>query len=203
MGIRELARRLELSPALISRLVKRGMPVTSVEAALAWRQQYVKTRKEAGPPPVIPIEIDGHNGSGGHGHGAAGDLEATLERLREQERDIAAALSSLLKEGRLSEAAALRREHVGTVKALFDAESRALKIGEARGRLIRVSVALELVNNSIQAGLLVLRRLPELGRTPEERARLEAFLSSVLNEFRAGAAGSVHSEDGEAAKENV
>lgn len=95
------------------------MPVDSVESAAAWRTQYVKTRKEVAPSALAPIAINDTQGQGQN-------LEATLNRLREQERLIAAALASLLKEGRLAEAAALRREYVGTVKALFDAESRAL-----------------------------------------------------------------------------
>jgi hypothetical protein len=52
MGIRELARKLGISPALVSRLVKLGMPVDSEQSAHAWRQQYVKTRKEVAPPPT-------------------------------------------------------------------------------------------------------------------------------------------------------
>ena len=186
LGIRELGRRLGLDPSLVSRLVKRGMPVDSEENARAWRRQFTKTRK-VGPPPVVPIASNGaHEGNNG-----VENLESTLQRLRQQERDIAAALSTLLKEGRLAEAAALRREHVGTVKSLFDCETRALKIAEARGKLISIEQALSIVNNSLQSGLLVLRRLPELAKTVEERTRLESFLASVLNEFRAGAAESL------------
>jgi hypothetical protein len=104
MGIRELARKLEVSPTLISRLVKRGMPIDSEEAARAWRQQYVKARKEVGPPTVVPIDIREAKTDGLNSQGVQ-NLDAILERLRQQKRTIAEALQALLKEGRLSEAA--------------------------------------------------------------------------------------------------
>ena len=41
MSVRELGRRLGMSPSLVSRLVRKGMP-TEEEAARAWRVKYVR-----------------------------------------------------------------------------------------------------------------------------------------------------------------
>lgn len=45
MGTIELARALGVSKALISKLALRGMPLTSAQAAQAWRETYAKPRK--------------------------------------------------------------------------------------------------------------------------------------------------------------
>ncbi len=52
----DIARRLGVSPALVSVLKKRGMPVHSAEAAAAWRRQNVdvRARAYAPPPPAGP-----------------------------------------------------------------------------------------------------------------------------------------------------
>ena len=45
MGTRELASALGVSPALVSHLVKRGMPLTSIAAANAWRAIHAPPRR--------------------------------------------------------------------------------------------------------------------------------------------------------------
>jgi hypothetical protein len=45
MGTRELASALKISPALVSHLSKRGMPMTSTEAANAWRALHAPPRR--------------------------------------------------------------------------------------------------------------------------------------------------------------
>jgi hypothetical protein len=57
--------------------------------------------------------------------------------------------------------------------------------------LISVDKALGLINEAMQSAIVVLRRLPEMGRNPEERRRLEAFLNGVLSEIKRGAADSL------------
>ena len=44
MGTRELASALKISPALVSHLSKSGMPMTSTEAANAWRTLHAPPR---------------------------------------------------------------------------------------------------------------------------------------------------------------
>ena len=176
MSIRTLAKDLQLSPTRIAQLLAQGMP-TDPGAARKWRLEFVNARKGSGPPNVVPIEV----------HDVAGDLAATLARLREQERLIAGALTSLIKEGRLSEAASLRRDHISVVKGLFDAESRAIKIAESRGQLIRVEVALNMISASLAEPILMLRQLPNIAQTPQEKARLETCVNGILSTIRDGA----------------
>jgi hypothetical protein len=82
----------------------------------------------------------------------------------------------------------LRREHVAAIKALYDAESKLIKINEARGRLITVDRALGMINDAMQSAILLLRQLPHLARDPQEKQKLEAFLTAVLSEIKMGAA---------------
>ena len=76
---------------------------------------------------------------------------------------------------------------MAAAKAVYDAELKEIKIKEVRGKLVSVDRALNLINEAMQSAVLVLRRLPELGRDPEERRRLEAFLNGVLAEIKSGA----------------
>jgi hypothetical protein len=87
------------------------------------------------------------------------DLGATLERLRHLERATSQALERLLRQGKVAEAAVLRREHVATVKALFDAESKAIRIAETRGKLITVDRALAMISEKAPGEAWSERRL--------------------------------------------
>lgn len=61
MSQKDLARALGVSPALVSRLKKRGMPTHSAEAAKAWRSRnvgpYVKSPASAYAIPTTPTPI--------------------------------------------------------------------------------------------------------------------------------------------------
>ena len=190
MGIRELARAMNLSAGRISQLAKRGMPTESVAAAQEWRLRCTR-RRSPNARQVIPIDFanaaaaDQRRAS--EGREDPEELSATLGRLRQTERAISITLTRLLKEDKVSEAVILRKEHSGVVRSLFDAESKMLKLNEARGKVISVDRALSMVNEAMQSAILVLRRLPELGRSEEERRRLETFLAGVLEEIKAGA----------------
>ena len=180
MTIRSLAKDLGISPTRVAQLIRKGMPAESAEAAQAWRTTYV-TAPTTAKSNVVAMHETVNDGD------VPEDLGATLERLRHVERATSRALEELLRQGKVAEAAVLRREHVATVKALFDAETKAIKIAETRGRLISVDRALGMISEALTAPLIMLRRLPELGRDPEERKRLEAFLNAVLNEIKDGA----------------
>ena len=51
---KDLAQALDLSPSMVSRLAKMGMPVDSIEAARRWRERNLETmrRKEFRAPSV-------------------------------------------------------------------------------------------------------------------------------------------------------
>jgi uncharacterized protein YnzC (UPF0291/DUF896 family) len=104
------------------------------------------------------------------------------------ERSTAAALEELLRVGKVAEVAALRREHVAVVKAVFDAETKSIKIAETRGKLITVDKALSMISEALSEPLIMLRQLPSLAGDEAGRARLSAFVNGVLDAIRAGAA---------------
>jgi hypothetical protein len=59
MGIIELSNALGINKSVVSRLVKKGMPVSSVQAAQGWREIHAKPRAKRGqagtlPPPPKP-----------------------------------------------------------------------------------------------------------------------------------------------------
>jgi len=181
MSIRQLARELGISPTRVAQLMRKGMPSGSVEEAKSWRMTYVGLPTTAKSNVVAIHDVVSDQDD-------LEDLGATLQRLRHVERTTSQALEGLIRQGKVTEASVLRREHVGVIKALYDAESKLIKINEARGRLISVDRALSLINDAMQSAILVLRRLPEMGRDPDERHRLEAFMNGVLTEIKAGAA---------------
>jgi hypothetical protein len=53
MGTRELAAALKISPGLVSRLTKRGMPMTSTQAANAWRAIHAPPRQRTTAQPPL------------------------------------------------------------------------------------------------------------------------------------------------------
>ena len=70
MGITELSKALEIDKGLVSRLVKKGMPTTSVDAAQAWREVNAKPKPRKNkkvmdaPPPVAkpqPVTTPAHD----------------------------------------------------------------------------------------------------------------------------------------------
>jgi hypothetical protein len=180
MSIRSLAKDLGISPTRVAQLAKKGMPTRSLAEAQSWRTQYIRPPTTAKSNVVALYEVAGGIDDD--------DLSSTLQRLRHVERSTATALEGLLRAGKIAEAAALRREHVAVIKAIYDAEIKSIKIAEIRGQLISVDRALAMINEAMQSAILVLRRLPEMGRDPAERARLEAFMNGVLAEIKTGAA---------------
>ena len=63
-----------------------------------------------------------------------------------------------------------------------------LKINEAKDNLIRVERVLGMINEAMQEAILILRRLLELARDPDEKHRLETFMNGALGAIKAGAA---------------
>ncbi len=59
MGTNELAKALGVSKALVSGLAKRGMPLTSVQAAQAWRESNAKPRQWKAKPATDRIKSIG------------------------------------------------------------------------------------------------------------------------------------------------
>jgi hypothetical protein len=95
--------------------------------------------------------------------------------LRKGQKATAEALERALAGDRIMESVMLRREHLTALKALYDAEAKPIKIHEARGKLVSIDRALGMINDALQEAILVLRRLPDLGRDAVEKAKLRRF----------------------------
>jgi len=75
----------------------------------------------------------------------------------------------------------------------FDAELKAVTLAREQGELITLKAAEAMIVAALQEPVMILRQLPELGRDPEEQQRLTAFLNSVLEAMRSGAASACSS----------
>lgn len=188
-----LPKALGLDRRLIGRDIKRGMPRT-LSGAREWRALHVRPRNR---PEQEATCTGGHDDDirpksnvvdlYGTEIGAE-QLEDTIPRLRRLEKATALALERAIKADNVTAAVALRREHCTALKTLYGAEEKLIKIQQTRGKLVSIERALSMINEALRAPVLLLRRLPDLARTPEERPRLEAFLNGVLNEMKMGAA---------------
>ena len=69
----------------------------------------------------------------------------------------------------------LRREQRQAVSALFDAEGDVVKLEKARGKLITLDEAKDLISKSLVPVCIALRKLPEAATSEDERQRLSAI----------------------------
>jgi hypothetical protein len=122
----------------------------------------------------------------------AEQLEDTIPRLRRLEKATAIALEKALKEDNVTAAVALRREHRQALRTLYGAEEKLIRINTSWGKLIKLETALAMIDSALKEPVMMLRQLPELGQSPEEWARLDAFLSAVLQALKDGARSAYH-----------
>jgi hypothetical protein len=101
MGTTELAEALGVTKGLVSQLAKRGMPLTSPEAAQAWREANAKPRrwKNKSPSPTPPASKPQAATKPSQVIAAADDPHASLERARSAEREAFAALKEMQSNG--------------------------------------------------------------------------------------------------------
>jgi hypothetical protein len=94
MGTIEIAEALGVTKGLVSQLAKRGMPLTSPEAAQAWREANAKPRrwKNKSPSPTPPASKPQAGTKTAQVITAADDPHASLERARSAEAQSYAAL---------------------------------------------------------------------------------------------------------------
>ena len=104
MGVIEMAKTLGVSKALVSKLIKAGMPLTTPQAAQAWREQHARPRKwknkvaaptESTQPAAKPQSK--HTAS--QGIAAADNPQVSLERARAAECEAFAALKEAQRNG--------------------------------------------------------------------------------------------------------
>ena len=201
LSIRALAKALGLDHRGVSRDVRRGMP-RDIQGALQWRLAYVRPQKgtrrpsldEARarvepPSPKVVVAFDYANAPASDESDE--DLAVCISRLRRLERTCAQSLERCLREGRIAESQALRREHSTLVKNIFDTSSKLLRLQVDSGKLVTLDTALRMISDSLAPVIIQLRRLPDLARDPADRPRFEAFLNAVLNEMKDGAEASL------------
>jgi hypothetical protein len=94
MGTIEIAEALGVTKGLVSQLAKRGMPLTSPEAAMAWREQHAPPRrwKSKAASPTPPASKPQAATKPAQAITAADDPHASLERARVAEAQSYAAL---------------------------------------------------------------------------------------------------------------
>lgn len=214
---RAMGRELGLSQALVARLARAGMPMDDPAKAREWRALYVRSRARPEHGRGSSSRDDDHHGdrgdhlSGGKisdvpntqrgnasiplnvvdlfSHEAGeGQLEDTIPRLRRLEKATALALERAIKDDNHVAAVSLRREHCTALRTLYASEEKLLKIDEAKGKLIRLDRALAMIDEALKEPVIMLRQLPDLARSPEEKSRLEVFLHAILGAMRDGAA---------------
>ena len=98
MGVIEMARTLGVSKALVSKLIKAGMPLTSAQAAQAWREQHAPPRRwknKVAAPTADTAPVDKPQATATPSQGIVGgdDPESSLDRARAAEREAFAALA--------------------------------------------------------------------------------------------------------------
>jgi hypothetical protein len=101
MGTVEIAEALGVTKGLISQLARRGMPLTSPEAAQAWREANAKPRrwKSKAASPTPPASKPQAATKPAQVITAADDPEASLQRARVAEAESYAALVAGRKDG--------------------------------------------------------------------------------------------------------
>ena len=91
MGVIEMARTLGVSKALVSKLIKAGMPLTTPQAAQAWREINAPPRKWKGKD-TAPTEKPQSTHAPSQSIVGGDDPESSLQRAREAEAQSYAAL---------------------------------------------------------------------------------------------------------------
>ena len=201
LSTRQLGRVLGLSAARGGQLKKAGCAMEDEEAAKSWYLTYIRSRRRSAGNSAPSTDSSRTQAPVSAGNSAReakvvefeedssvpDGLDESLKRLRKLERVSALTLQKLLKAGRIAEAASMRAQHASVLKSLFDAELKVMRLAERRGELISVERALAMINSSFAELLITLRRLPDLGKTPEEKSKLEAFLAGCLEAMKRGA----------------
>jgi hypothetical protein len=134
-----------LTKGHVSALVKRGMPLDSVQAADDWRRAHTLARKLPAPPPQEPpaaspaaeaaperpAELPAEDIAAG----ASEPVRAAWERLLQAERLAWASVVQSIK-ARQPDANRVVAVHALTVKNLVDGRARVLQQAQAEGQLV-------------------------------------------------------------------
>jgi len=198
----QLAKALGIDRTTAWRWRKDGMSNEDIEAAKAFAQNR-KPRPKPKPTNVAPQIMET----------VVGDKKLTIpvegetaynvrDRLQAQERTIAAeieALNAALEQARaagdekqayklLQALKSAREEHRRQADSLLKAEGRIILLEKNRGDLISTEAARQFVSQTIIPLTIWLRKLPDIGRNPEEKGLLETLREAGLAVLRDSAA---------------
>lgn len=129
---KELAEGLGVAKGHASLLRKRGCPIDSIEAALAWRRIHAPERRKRKPrDPLLPVlkqeEVEVTLDK---------DWDSRLERARTTEVEVHKSLMKALAHGDLVTLQRLQAAHISSVREIAAAEKIAVEARMASGELI-------------------------------------------------------------------
>lgn len=207
---RAIATGLGVHESTVGMWRKEGMPNTSIAAAREWMEAHrpnVGLRETVAVEELkLPLVVLPENE----------EPEQVVKRLRLAERTIAGHIDAWLNRG-LPDAMAerdkakgkalieverkisiihhkieqLRREQRMAVSALLNAEADVVKLERARGKLITIDEAKDLVSKSILPICIAIRKIPESATSDEERKRFAAIAEALLAVLRDAATAAV------------
>jgi hypothetical protein len=194
----QLAKELGIDRTTAWRWRKEGMPSDDLEAAKAFAQN----RKPKPKPAQIMETVAGDKTLTIHAGEKTETAYDVRDRLQAQERSISAEitdLNSALEQARhandekaayklLQALKSAREEHRRQADSLLKAEGRIILLEKNRGDLVSVSAAKEFISKIIVPLTIFLRKLPDVGRNPEEKGLLETLREAGLAVLRDSAA---------------
>jgi hypothetical protein len=210
MTITALAELLGVDRRSVGRQVARGCPTSSVEAAKEWRMQHLRSAprpraktdprrapsdagsdRTCGEPALSP------GGTNGNGNGEGSSIMvASIQRLQQVEKATCAALAEALAAGRIAESSILRRDYVSAIKSLHTGLLQQMKFDIERGKLIRLTTALDMINAALHEPLTLIKGLAKLGCTSACKSKLEIFTAALLEALKSGAAEGLRAAGG-------
>jgi hypothetical protein len=196
---KEMASGLNVAPARVSEWEKRGMPMTSIEAAAAWRRIHAPARakRSASAPQTKQEKRSGR--APGHTAPSQGDgWEARLERTRQVERQIFDSIAKAIRQGDVTLLARLQSARAAALREIRDAEQMAVDAQLGGGDMLRRSDAEAVMVEVLRPLREALDKLPLNERTncnPERpevaqraltewRDRLMVRANAALSRFR-------------------
>jgi hypothetical protein len=178
---KSLAAYWNVSKQYVSRMVKKGCPLTDLSSADAFRAENQKRTVRQTPKVVDDLltaealtEVSVENAC----------ILDTLSRLRKMEKVLAGAYEGSINRGDYASIVSLEKRYATVVDLLSKLEARVVNLEVARGALVTVDAAKKLVSDGLNAIIAYLRTLPDRAQDDIEKARLTKFSDEGLRVIR-------------------
>jgi hypothetical protein len=197
----QIAKALGIDRTTAWRWRKEGLPAEDLELAKAWAQnRKPKPKVSVEPNPVMETFV-GDKKLTIHAGEKVETAYDVRDRLQAQERTIAAEIQGLnaaLEQARLGNdeksaykllqaLKSAREEHRRQADSLLKAGGRIILLEKNRGDLISVDASKDFVSKCIVPLTIWLRKLPDLGRNPDEKGLLETLRETGLEVIKGAA----------------